>query len=195
MANLHRIQAKLFLEEGTPVDLTAVVPVFHRWIQNQALGELLIDVANYAHVKDGPGLVLIGHEADYAVDLTHGRPGVLYTRKRDVPATSAEALSLALEQVLRAARLLEEEASLGFRFRTNELEIVFPDRLRLPNSEESLSLVRDDLVRVFAGIYGTDSLAVRRLETDARLPFGVSAEARVSPSLEVLLERLLTAAK
>ena len=36
------------------IDLTQAIPVFHRWIQEQALPGLLIDVADYRHVPEGP---------------------------------------------------------------------------------------------------------------------------------------------
>lgn len=55
------LELKLFDEtegdgEGTLPSLSRdVVPVFHRWLQDQRLpGELLIDVADYSHVTGGP---------------------------------------------------------------------------------------------------------------------------------------------
>jgi len=33
---------------------------------------LLIDVADYAHVPDGPGVILIGHDVDYGIMNRHG---------------------------------------------------------------------------------------------------------------------------
>jgi len=77
--NLHRISVKYFVTDPTVVNLDEIVPVFHRWIQNQSVEGFLIDVADYKHVCQGPGVVLIGHEADYALDMTGGRPGLLYS--------------------------------------------------------------------------------------------------------------------
>ena len=185
---LNRIQVKYFLEDASRPDLGAVVPIFHRWIQDQALDEMLIDVANYAHVVDGPGVILIAHEADYAIDLAHGRPGLLYTRKRGVPEGMREALSLALHQVLRAASLLEEDA--GYRFRTDDVEIIFPDRLQLPNRPESLDLVQTDISNVIAGVYGTADPNVAWTRDDERLPFGVQVRLPVSPRPAELAERM-----
>ena len=44
--------------------------------------KLLLDVADYKHVQEGPGIVLIGHEADYSLDLGGGRAGLVYDRNR-----------------------------------------------------------------------------------------------------------------
>src|SRR4051812_16123636 len=62
----HKLQLKIFLtpESARTVDVEALIPVFHRWIKQRALPELTIDIANYGHVPQGPGVVLIGHGSD-----------------------------------------------------------------------------------------------------------------------------------
>jgi hypothetical protein len=119
--NARKIQLKLYAEGD--VDLDQVVRIFHGWIRDKKLGELLVDVADYQHVPDGPGIALIGHASDYYLDLGEGRPGLLYSRKRDAPD---DVLRDALERLLEAAALLEAE---GVRFRTDELLLRVNDRL------------------------------------------------------------------
>ena len=60
--------------------------MFHDWIQNQRLDELLIDVVDYRHVHDGPGVILIAHDAHYAFDTSEGRLGLLYSRRPRDPS-------------------------------------------------------------------------------------------------------------
>ena len=79
----QRISVKFFVSEPDAVHLPAFIPVFHRWIQDHAVEGLLIDVADYKHVPEGPGILLIGHEGDYSIDMAKGRPGLLYSRKRE----------------------------------------------------------------------------------------------------------------
>ena len=62
--NLQHINVKLLLKDSQDVDLDPLIPVFHNWIQEQVCDELLLDVADYLHVHHGPGIVLIGHEAN-----------------------------------------------------------------------------------------------------------------------------------
>ena len=80
----HKLQLKIYLtpESARAVDLEDLIPVFHRWIKQRLLPELTIDVANYRHVPQGPGVVLIGHGSDYFMDEGEGRPGLLHNRKR-----------------------------------------------------------------------------------------------------------------
>jgi len=58
VANLQRIALKIFLDDESLLEPGDVIPVFHRWIQTQAVDGLLIDVADYSHVHHGPGVVV-----------------------------------------------------------------------------------------------------------------------------------------
>ncbi len=81
--NPKRIAVKFFTDEpGAPVALEPFIPLFHRFIQQATVPGLLIDVANYIHVPNGPGVVLVGHEVDYGIDAVGGRTGLLTVRKR-----------------------------------------------------------------------------------------------------------------
>src|SRR6516164_8374370 len=122
--NAHKLQLKIY---ATPDAARAVgpedcIPVFHRWIKDHVLPELTIDVANYGHVPEGPGVVLIGHGSDYFLDEGEGRLGLLHNRKRSGFAP-AERLSDLARRTLHAAALLEKEPALAGRlaFATNEL--------------------------------------------------------------------------
>ena len=135
-----KIDLKVFLQEPAAVALEDVIPVFHDWIQHQRLDELLIDVVDYRHVHDGPGVMLIAHDAHYAMDMTGGRIGLLYSRRREThPARNAiqsvtERLRSVLQCALAACQLLEAEPSLQGRlkFRGDELLLRVNDRLVSP---------------------------------------------------------------
>ena len=70
--NLQHINIKFYLENPETVDLAEYSTVFNSWIQQKRLEGLLIDVADYLHVHHGPGIMLIGHEADYSLDNRAG---------------------------------------------------------------------------------------------------------------------------
>src|ERR1043165_8660714 len=65
--NIQHTNIKFYLEDPEAVNLAEYAAVFNTWIQQQRLEELLIDVADYLHVHNGPGIMLIGHEADYSL--------------------------------------------------------------------------------------------------------------------------------
>ena len=106
--NTQHINVKFFIENPESVNLADYSAVFNLWIQKHALEELLIDVADYLHVHNGPGLMLIGHEADYSLDNRAGRLGLLYNRKEQLEGTIQEKFAQAVCADLTADQLLEK---------------------------------------------------------------------------------------
>jgi hypothetical protein len=186
----HKLQVKLYVDQPHGFRLEPFVPIFQRWIRRRALDELLIDVVDYGHVHQGPGVLLVGHGSDYYLDLGEGRPGLLYSRKRDAQPPQ-ERLRDAFRRALAACHLLELEPELAgkVRFATNEFLFRINDRLRAPNTAGFFARVRPELDtfarRLFEGI--DISLAA---EAGERELFSVRLRAAGAPSLAALLDRL-----
>jgi hypothetical protein len=136
MQQLQHLNIKLLIQNGADVRLEPLIPVFHSWIESQNGDELLIDVADYTHVPAGPGIVLIGHEANYSVDNSGDRLGVRYNRKSPIDGDNQECLAQAARAALTACRRLEEEPRLEGRIRFNgqDMQIFVNDRLVAPNT-------------------------------------------------------------
>lgn len=167
-----RIGAKLYAEDPAAIDLASYAGIFHGWIQRREPDGLPIDVADYAHVPDGPGVMLIGHEADRAVDLGEGRPGALYQRKRDLEGTLEERFRTVLEGVeWTAARIERDPAADGVRFGRDEILIRIRDRRLAPNEDATLDAVRPALERALAAVYPGRTIGVERLTDDPGGPF------------------------
>jgi hypothetical protein len=99
---------KFFFTNPSAKPLKDFIPVFHGWIQGQALpGHLLIDVHDYSHVHHGPGILLVAHEANISVGEAEGRRGLVYIRQQ--PANLKEIIAAAHE----AAKLLGEPVEAG----------------------------------------------------------------------------------
>ena len=133
---MQHIHIKLFVEDPSAITLTDAIAVFHRWIQTSTVPELLIDVADYSHVPHGPGVMLIGHEAYYSLDMGKGRLGLLYQRKARMEGPDVENLNAAWQTVRAAADLLEQEPEFRgkLQFRRDEVAITLNDRLLYPNT-------------------------------------------------------------
>jgi hypothetical protein len=185
--NLQHINVKLFLAQGTDKDLDRIGEVFSAWIQAQDFDELLVDVADYRHVFQGPGVLLIGHEADYSLDNAGGRLGLLYNRKASTPGSTGDRLRQAIGAALRTARRLEQEH--GLRFETQQLLILANDRLLTPNTEESLSALLPELQTVLDLLYNGAALRLSR-NPDSRERFNVTVTTAVRPSIEQMLANI-----
>lgn len=134
----QKVQIKLFCQPNAAPDDEPFMGVFQRWIRDGVFGdELLIDAADYAHVPDGPGTVLIGQRFDFFYDHGDGKPGMLVSFKRGEVSNVQEALSAALEKALRACSLLEEESAFATKpaFARDQVWLRFPDRLRVQNED------------------------------------------------------------
>ena len=151
--SIQHINLKVFIKDPEAFVVADAVAVFHRWIRDSLCPEMLIDVADYAHVPAGPGLLLIGHEANYSFDNRENRMGLLYNRKAPLEGTFQSRLEQAYRAALDACERLEQEPELvdKVRFDRDALEVFVNDRLLAPNNEETWQTVRPELEKFFVG--------------------------------------------
>lgn len=125
------LNLKLFVKSEARINQDAIIPIFHQWIKDKVLDEVLIDVADYRHVHEGPGVMLIGHDANYCLDEAQSRTGLLFSAKRSVGGTLVEQLRQAFERTLKAAELLEAATSgaHALSFSTNPIWLRVHNRL------------------------------------------------------------------
>lgn len=180
---MQHVSIKIFVAGGDSPRLVDAIPAFHRWIQRRDLPELLIDVADYSHVPAGPGVVLIGHEANYALDNARNRPGLLYSRKTAGSAVPGDALKQAYDAALTASRRLEAEPEFQgkLHFDPKNLEITLNDRALYPNTEAGWNSIEPELTAFLNGLYGVGAYSVTRSDDPReRLSVVVAEGASVS---------------
>lgn len=143
-----RLSFKLFVQQPAEVEFESLVPVFHSWIQTHAIANhLLIDVANYAHVHDGPGIVLVSHEANYSLDLRGGKLGLTYQRKQPLEGDLSQRITYAYGATLAAAELLKDRIT----FDKSRIEFRICDRLHAPDTAATFNSVKPDLLKTWPG--------------------------------------------
>lgn len=186
-----RIYVKYFVNEPAAVDLPEIVPIFHHWIQQKSVEGLLIDVADYKHVYQGPGIILIGHEGDYALDTTSGRAGFQYTFKREFADTLRDNIRTAFRLALQGANQLEVEPSLKGQvtFAATEAQLVLADALATPNTAEGYAAVAEDVYAVAAELYGED-VVIAQVENDPREHLTIRVIAPQANGVGELAQRL-----
>ena len=141
---VYRVGIKFFLTDPASLHLRDLVPIFHNWIQKQAIpGHLLIDVHDYSHIQGGPGVLLVGHEGNFSMDMEGGKPSLFYYRKQPLDAAG---LAAVLKSALQGCCLLEEETSL--RFKTGEFVFISNDRLHAPNEADTFAKLKPALAAV-----------------------------------------------
>ena len=190
--NPQRVAVKFFaVDAAAPIELHAFIGMFHRFIQEATVEGLLIDVADYAHVPEGPGVVLIGHDVDYAIDLSGGRVGLLTTLKRLGEAPLGETVRTAVRRALVAVAAIESDGSTGLRFATDAAVVHFPDRLATPNAAAAYEAVVKDVEPVARELFGDAANDAAREHTDdERKVLAVRISSSESVAAAALLERL-----
>jgi hypothetical protein len=114
-----------------------------------------IDVADYAHIPAGPGVILVCQEASYALDNHDGRLGLLYQRKKADGSNDQASLNWAYDSAVSACRRLEAEPELkGYKFDEREFAITWNDRALYPNTDESWERVRPSVVAFLEALFG-----------------------------------------
>ena len=160
-------------------------------IQEQALPDVLIDVADYSHVHAGPGTLLIAHEGNYGYDETGNRRGLVYYSKRNNGGNLSDLLNRVCRNALQACRQIEQAVELKNRitFPCSELTVFSNDRLAAPNTEESYSLFLPDLRGLLDKLYSGAEYEVNR-EADPRERLTLYVKSSATQGTDVLLSRL-----
>ncbi len=189
--DIDHVNVKIFAREPISIDLADAIPVFHRWIQEAVLNELVIDVADYRHVPAGPGVMLIGDEANYSLDCGFDRLGLLYNRKRPSEGVLTDKLLKAFGSALLACSYLEDEAVFRgkLKFDAGRCEVILNDRLLAPNTEETWLELRPHFETFFNGLFGSGRYSMRHVgerRERFRIELNTSTQIDVSSTLEAL---------
>lgn len=190
--DLHKAGIKFFAEENGTVELLEFIPIFHRWIQNRMLDQVLIDVADYSHVQAGPGIVLVAHEGNYSIDETGNRRGLAYYSKHEVPGNGFSGrLQKITMDALAACRLIEQDDEINGRmkFPGNELQIFTNDRLLAPNTDETWAALEPAINEFLEKLFAGKDYSLER-EPDPGERFQVTIRASEPVSVETLLGRV-----
>ncbi len=190
MIDLQKICVKVHLSVGGKLDPDPLLAIFHRWKADAA--EDLVDLADYAHIPEGPVVALIGRRYNLTIDTTGGQPGIQYCSKKglegDLRARLTAVLRAALERTQRL--LAEPEFPRGAKAQAGSLEVTINDRLLAPNDEVTDAAMRPALEAALNPLFGASRYYITRdADASRRLSYSVKA-AHQEPTLEGLLARL-----
>jgi len=188
---LQHVNVKLIASEGAPVDLEPLIPIFHGWIRDRVFEEMLLDVADYRHVHQGPGLMVIGLQGNYSVDNADGRLGVRYNRKALLDGTNSDRLKQAARAALTCFQRLEAEASLAgaLKFGGRELEVLINDRALAPNNDATRIAAQPEFHAFFGKLFAGADYTLAH-ETEPRRLFAARVKSAKSFSVGEMLANL-----
>lgn len=171
-------------------DETNLVYVFQDWIRDRALDGVLLDIADYRHVPEGPGVMLITHEINYAMDKGNGQLGLYAQRKVGDSASNKEAILELVQAVAKFSQLLQADERVQGKISLEGGKFLYMsnDRLHAPNNEETFNALKPDLEAAAGHLYPGKSVAVTRIENDPRDPLTVMVDTSESIDLPSLAQ-------
>jgi hypothetical protein len=193
--DIERFCVKFFARLGVEVDDALFIDIFHEWIRHKKLGGILLDVADYRHVPEGPGIMLITHEINFAMDYSEGRFGLLAQRKAGAGGSYPERILELVRATAAFGTLLEDDPHLEGRLRleAGTFHYIANDRLAASNDDLGFAALKPDLEAAASLIYPDRQFSVSRVENDPRDRLTAVVEAG-PVDMVGLLETLVVAA-
>ena len=190
-SSVQRIAVKILSDAPATISLDPFLSIFSRWRTDAEDPARWVDLADYAHMPRGPGIVLIGHVCNFSFDLGAPAPGLLYSRKQELYGSNEDRLHSVLRAAAEMSRRLlgEPEFPAGIHVRPGSLEIRFQDRLETPNNDSADRLLRPAVNAVFDRLLGRGAYQARR-EPDPGKLYGFSIESAAPLTLDSLVARL-----
>lgn len=188
---LQKINVKLFLDAPPGFDSDPLLEIFGRW--RLETGEEIVDLADYAHVDDGPGCLLISHGWHFGIDFAGGKPGLYYSTRKGLSGAPSERFHQALAGLVQKSRrlLAEKELPRSVRPRCGELEFVLNDRLLAPNTDSADQELRPGLETLLRKLYGPGAAKLEReKDPGRRLGYRIDAPPGNKLSFEEFAGRL-----
>jgi hypothetical protein len=174
---LQHLIIKIPVDGALGLDPAKIVDIFHQWVAGQLIpGVLLIDVAELLHVPNGPGVLAVGVEADYALDHTGGIWGVLYRRKTILGGANRDRIAEAIQSAAQTALRLQEAFPGALKFSRTEFELIVNDRGIAPNTAETCAAALPEIEAGLRAVLGHGDFNLTRSNGERRQRFGVTVK-------------------
>ena len=184
---LQHLIIKLPVDGPLGLDPAKSVDLFHQWVARQVMpGVLLIDVAELLHVPNGPGVIAVGVEADFALDHTGGTWGVLYRRKTILGGTNQDRILQAVAFAAQMAQRFQEAFPGALNLSRTEFDLIINDRGLAPNIAETYAAATPAIEAGLRAALGHEDFQLTRHDRERRQRFGVTVISALPFELAIL---------
>ena len=193
--DLQRINAKLMADAPADLNIDSILAIFGRWRHDKDHPSDWVDLADYAHMARGQGILLVGKQGNFSVDLTDPGPGLLYGGKKDFQGPAANRVLEAIRRCLALAVPLvgEPEYPTGLKLQPGSWELTINDRLDFPNTDETDGQRGPDIRSALDTLFGAGNYTAER-EPDLGRRYAYSVRANWPGGVKELLEKVTAAA-
>lgn len=188
--DLQRINVKMLAQAPPDFELNPFLAIFGRWRNDKEHPEVWVDLADYAHMPKGPGVVLIGKRGNFSIDLADPAPGLLYCGKRDYEGSNEQRILETFRRGIGLVKPLLAEADYPpqLQLQPEAWELTFNDRLDTPNTDATDAELRPGIDAALKTLFGDGGYEAQR-ETDPERRYAFSIRAKHSIDLDALGKR------
>lgn len=194
-ADLQRIHVKLLADAPPDLALDPFLAIFGRWRQDKAHPAEWVDLADYAHMAKGPGILLVGKQGNFSINRDEPGLGLLYAGKTGFEGSEEarvlEAFRRCLELTL--AIVAEPEYPADLKLEPGSWELFINDRLDFPNNEATDAALRPAIESALNALFGAGGYMLTR-DDDPQRRYAFSIRAAAPGDLPALLDKVKTTA-
>jgi hypothetical protein len=189
--DLQRIDLKALLDAPRDVKLDALLGIFARWRNDKDHPACWVDLADYAHMSRGAGVVIVGKQGMFGVTRFDPGLGLFYSGRADYDGSYEKRILESFRRHLALAAALHREPDYPAELQatTGAWELSVNDRLNFPNTEQTDRLLRPAIEAALDKLFGSGSYEITA-DNDHQRRYGFTLRANNAD-----LNRLLDAAQ
>ena len=188
--DLQRIHVKVLADAPLDLDLDPFLTIFGRWRHEKDHPAQWVDLADYAHMAKGPGILLAGKQGNFGVSRDDPGLGLLYAGKAgfegDVEQRFLEAFRRCLDLSVRI--VAEPEYPEALKLEPGSWELFINDRLNFPNNEATDNLLRSPIEAALNTLFGPGNYTLAP-DRDPQRRYAFSIRATSPGDLPTLLDK------
>jgi hypothetical protein len=189
--DLQRLDIYALIDAPRNAKLDSLLAIFGRWRGDAAHPAKWIDLADYAHMSRGSGVVLVGKQGIFGVTRFDPGLGLLYSGRAEYEGSLEQRVveSFRRHLSLTAALLREPDYPAELKNLTGAWDLTVNDRLNFPNNEQTDRLLRPPIQAALDKLFGVGAYELAP-HSDAQQRYGVALHTGATD-----LNRLLEAAE
>lgn len=174
--DLQRISVKLLCDAPGGVNIDPVIAIFGRWRQELDDPADWVDLADYAHMPQGVGVLISGKHEAFSVDQTDPGIGLLFVGKSGFTGSDQERFVQAFRRALRHINrvIAEPEWPASIVPRAGDWLVTVNDRLAFPNTAETDARLGDAVAGAAKALFGDSVTLVRDEDPERRYAYRVT---------------------
>ena len=165
------LRLTLAIKASPAADLEPAIGLFHRFIQRSLVEGHLLDVADYRHVPNGPGVLLVGQDVDYGINA-HAFTVTMKRRGDDAAIQFRDAVRMALGTI----DAIDADGALPCQFDPTQMSVSVADRKLGTNAQVQSDLLAE-IAPAVEMLFGPDAAVDPAAVADPRQAPEISVRA------------------